>query len=237
VKAVLLDLDDTLLDYSGGAELCWAQACAAVAGALDQTRLLAELGAARRWFWSDPERHRRERIDMMRAWTSIAAHALERCGATDAGRAAAAVAEDFATRRRATMPLFPEARDVLSALRARGLPLALVTNGDAREQRAKIERHALAPFFDAILIEGEMGVGKPEAVVYRRALDALGVQAGPEVWMVGDHLEFDVAGSQRAGLRAAWIDRPGAGLPPGAAARPDRILRTLAQLTRATVAP
>ena len=29
VKAVLLDLDDTLLDYSGGAEQCWAQACAA----------------------------------------------------------------------------------------------------------------------------------------------------------------------------------------------------------------
>ena len=110
---------------------------------------------------------------MMRAWTTIVAHALERCGAADPGRAAA-VAEDFATRRRAVMTLFPEAHDVLRALRARGLPLALVTNGDAREQRAKIERHALAPFFDAILIEGEMGVGKPEAVVYRRALDALG---------------------------------------------------------------
>jgi putative hydrolase of the HAD superfamily len=236
VKAVLLDLDDTLLDYSGGAEQCWAQACAAGASALDQTLLLAELGTVRRWFWSDPERHRRERIDMMRAWTTIVAHALERCGAADPGRAAA-VAEDFATRRRAIMTLFPEAHDVLRALRARGLPLALVTNGDAREQRAKIERHALAPFFDAILIEGEMGVGKPEAVVYRRALEALGVQAGPEVWMVGDHLEFDVAGSQRAGLRAAWIDRPGAGLPPGSAAQPDRILRTLDQLTRATVAP
>ena len=88
------------------------------------------------------------------------------------------------------------------------MPLALVTNGDAREQRGKIERHALAPFFDAILIEGEMGVGKPEAVVYRRALDALGVSAGPNVWMVGDHLEWDVAGSQRAGLQGAWIDRP-----------------------------
>jgi beta-phosphoglucomutase-like phosphatase (HAD superfamily) len=34
VKALLLDLDDTLLDYSGGAERCWAEACAAVAGSL-----------------------------------------------------------------------------------------------------------------------------------------------------------------------------------------------------------
>ena len=86
MKAVLLDLDDTLLDYSGGAEQCWAQACAAGASALDQTLLLAELGTVRRWFWSDPERHRRERIDMMRAWTTIVAHALERCGAADPGR-------------------------------------------------------------------------------------------------------------------------------------------------------
>jgi putative hydrolase of the HAD superfamily len=236
VKAVLLDLDDTLLDYSSGAEQCWAQACEAGAGALDQTVLLTELAHARRTFWSDPERHRRERTNMLRAWTAIVAQALERCGAADPRRAAA-VAEDFATRRRAVMTLFPEAREVLGALRARGLPLALVTNGDAREQRAKIERHELAPFFDAILIEGEMGVGKPEAVVYRRALAALGVSAGPGVWMVGDHLEFDVAGSQRVGLSAAWIDRPGAGLPPAAAVRPDRILRALGELTRVTVAP
>ena len=109
MKAVLLDLDDTLLDYSSGAEQCWAQACAASAGALDQPTLLAELAQARRWFWSDPERHRRERTDMLRAWTTIVAHALERCGAADPRRAAV-VAEDFAARRRAVMTLFPEAR-------------------------------------------------------------------------------------------------------------------------------
>ena len=173
---------------------------------------------------------------MMRAWTTIVAHALERCGAADPGRAAA-LAEDFAARRRAIMTLFPEAHDVLRALRARGLPLALVTNGDAREQRAKIERHALAPFFDAILIEGEMGVGKPEAVVYRRALDALGVQAGPEVWMVGDHLEFDVGGLP-AGGAPSRVDRSARrGAAAGLGPQPDRILRTLDQLTRATVAP
>jgi len=236
VKAVLLDLDDTLLDYSSCAEQCWTEACAASAGALDQTLLLAELEQARRRFWSDPERHRRERVDMVRAWTTIVAYALERYGAPDPRRAAT-VAEDFAARRRALMRLFPEAREFLGTLRARGLPLALVTNGDAREQRDKIQRHDLAPFFDAILIEGEMGVGKPEAVVYKKALDALGVTAGPDVWMVGDNLEWDVAGSQRVGLRAAWIDRPGTGLPPDATVRPDRIVRTLGELTRVTVTP
>jgi putative hydrolase of the HAD superfamily len=129
------------------------------------------------------------------------------------------------------MQLFPDARRLLITLRDRGLPLALVTNGDAREQRAKIERHGLAPFFGAIVIEGEFGAGKPDAAVYETALAALGVAAGADVWMVGDHLEFDVAGPQRLGLRAAWLDRPGVGVPAGAGIRPDRIVRGLDEMT------
>ena len=231
MKALLLDLDDTLLDYSGGAEQCWTEACAAVAGSLDQARLVAALAATRRWFWDDPERQRRERRQMLRAWTQIVTHALEAYGAP-APELAAAIAADFSARRRAVMALFPEALACLGALRARGLPLALVTNGDAGEQRWKIERCALAPFFDAIVIEGELGAGKPDPLVYETALKGLGVEPGPDVWMVGDHLEFDVAGAQRVGLRGVWIDRAGSGLPASATVRPDHIVRALDDVVR-----
>jgi putative hydrolase of the HAD superfamily len=231
MRALLLDLDDTLLDYSGGAEECWTQACDVAAHALEPARLAAALAEARRWFWSDPARHRRERTQMLRAWTQIAAHALAECGRPDP-ELARAVAEDFAARRRRAMALFPESLAALQALRARGLPLGLVTNGDAREQRWKIERCDLARFFDAIVIEGEVGAGKPDAIVYGAALDALGVAAGPEVWMVGDHLEFDVAGAQRVGLHGVWLDRGGVGLPPESSVRPDRIVRALDEVVR-----
>ena len=229
MKALLLDLDDTLLDYSGGADRCWAEACAAVAGTLEQVRLIEALGASRRWFWDDPVRHRRERTNMLRAWTQIAADALDRYGAP-APELAARLAADFSARRRAVMDLFPEALACLGALRARSVSLGLVTNGDAGEQRWKIERCALTPFFGAIVIEGEVGAGKPDAIVYETALKRLGVEPGPDVWMVGDHLEFDVAGAQRAGLHGVWIDRAGAGLPPGTTVRPDRIVRALAEV-------
>jgi len=229
MRALLLDLDDTLLDYSGGVDGCWAGACADAAAGVAQASLVAALAETRRSFWSDPEHNRRQRVDMLRAWTSIATQALQRCGGDP--RLGAAIAEAFAARRRAAMRLFPDARRVLITLRDRGLPLALVTNGDAREQRAKIERHGLAPFFGAIVIEGEFGAGKPDAAVYETALAALGVAAGADVWMVGDHLEFDVAGPQRLGLRAAWLDRPGVGVPAGAGIRPDRIVRGLDEMT------
>ena len=229
MRAVLLDLDDTLLDYSGGVDACWAGACADAAGGVAQAPLVAALAETRRSFWRDPAHNRRERVDMRRAWTSIASQALERCGADP--RLGKAIAEAFAARRRAVMTLFPDARRCLTTLRDRGLPLGLVTNGDAREQRAKIERHDLASFFGAIVIEGEFGAGKPDAEVYQAALAALGVAPGPEVWMVGDHLEFDVAGPQRLGLRGAWLDRPGMGVPDDVAVRPDRILRGLDEMT------
>jgi putative hydrolase of the HAD superfamily len=234
VRALLLDLDDTLLDYSGGVELCWQGACADAAAVVPQAELVTALAATRRSFWRDPEHNRRERVNMLRAWTSIATQALEQCGGD--ARLGAAIAEAFAARRRSVMKLFPDALSFLGALRERGIPLALVTNGDASEQRAKIERHALAPFFGAIVIEGEFGAGKPDAAVYRSALEGLGVEAGPDVWMVGDHLEFDVAGPQRLGLRASWLDRPGSGLPPGADIRPDRIVRGLDELAAALFA-
>jgi putative hydrolase of the HAD superfamily len=127
------------------------------------------------------------------------------------------------------MALFPGVNDALGRLRARGIPLGLVTNGDRRQQRRKIEQYDLARFFDVIVIEGEFGCGKPEEAVYRHALAAL--RARPEeAWMVGDNLEWDVAAPQRLGLRGVWVDAPGQGLPVPAAVVPHRIIRAFPEL-------
>jgi putative hydrolase of the HAD superfamily len=124
------------------------------------------------------------------------------------------------------MCLFPDARRCLEDLRARGIPLGLVTNGDTRQQRDKIERHDLARYFDVIVIEGELGAGKPDPRVYHHALSALRTPAA-DTWMVGDHLEFDVAGAQDVGARGVWLDRAGQGLPIGSRVQPARIIAAL----------
>jgi putative hydrolase of the HAD superfamily len=48
--------------------------------------------------------------------------------------------------------------------------------------------------------------------------------------MVGDNLEWDVAGPQRLGLSGVWIDRRGTGLPGDTTVRPDRIIGDLGEL-------
>jgi putative hydrolase of the HAD superfamily len=230
VNVVLFDLDDTLLDYSSRQEACWSECCASVAApaGVDAAALMAALQEVRRWFWDDPGRHQCERTDMVGAWTKIAALALERVGGAADGLARR-MGEDFAARRVAVERLFPDSLGVLTRLRATGVPLGLVTNGDARLQRAKIARHDLARFFDVIVIEGEFGCGKPDVRVFRHALGALAADPA-RAWMVGDHLVWDVEGAQSAGARAAWIDRERIGLPAGSPARPDRIIHTLEEL-------
>lgn len=237
MKALLVDLDDTLLDYSGGVDECWSAACETVAGkaGVDTAALIDAVRKARRWFWDDPDRHRAERVDMPGAWRKIVAHGLERMGVPNAPLAAAA-AEDFAARRWAVMRLFPGVAEALGRLRDGGVAMALVTNGDKSQQRRKIERYDLARYFDAILIEGEFGAGKPEEIVYRHVLERLGVPAR-EAWMVGDNIEWDVAAPQRLGLRGVWVDREGTGLAAAGDVRPHRIIREFPELADPTPSP
>ena len=96
-------------------------------------------------------------------------------------------------------------------------------------------RFELADLFDVILVEGELGFGKPDERVYKRALTALGVKPA-DAWMVGDNLEWDVAAPQKLGMSGVWIDARGRGLPVQSAAKPDYIVRSLAEL-RALIEP
>ncbi|HEX3412026.1 MAG TPA: HAD-IA family hydrolase [Stellaceae bacterium] len=100
--------------------------------------------------------------------------------------------------------------------------MALITNGAAEPQRAKVVRFALEHRFDHIQIEGEHGFGKPEERAYTHAMEALGV--GPhETWMVGDNLEWEIVAPQRLGIYAIWHDGYGVGRLRNSPARPHHL--------------
>jgi putative hydrolase of the HAD superfamily len=145
------------------------------------------------------------------------------------------LADRFTAYRNEQMRLFPDAHEVVDQFRSRGVRLALVTNGAADDQRAKIDRFDLLRRFDHIQIEGEHGFGKPEERAYRHAMQALGVTAG-ETWMVGDNLEWEVRAPQALGIHAIWYDSVGEGLPAESDVRPDRIIRSLLELMPGRVA-
>ena len=230
-KALLLDLDDTILDDTGRAAECWRDACLAHQsdlGAVDPATLLEVIGRNRAHYWSDPERHRVGRLDQPAARREIVRTSLEALG-VDAPSLAERIAEAYGSRRDRRIQPFAGAIETVRWLRENGCRLALLTNGSGAAQRTKIDRFGLADLFETILIEGELGFGKPDARVYGLALDALGIEPS-EAWMVGDNLEWDVAAPQRLGIFGIWVDVRAAGLPPEHPVRPDRIVRRLAEL-------
>jgi putative hydrolase of the HAD superfamily len=232
-QALLLDLDDTILDDSGRIAECWQHACRAHREKLtgiEEESLYATIDRESRRFWGDADRHRTGRLDLHSARSEVVAQALGKLGIDDR-EAAAAIAAAYGRARDEAIEPCADAIDTLRWLRARGCRLALLTNGAAHAQRAKIERFALAGFFEHILIEGELGFGKPDRRVYETALDRLDVEP-PDVCMIGDNLEWDVAAPQRLGICGVWVDYAKTGLPPGCKVCPDRIIRSLSEVRR-----
>jgi len=236
-RAILIDLDDTILSAFGRGPSQWRRVVAAFAEHLEPhppDEVVEAMLAYSRYLWADEMRHKHWRHRIGEARRHIVAHAFAELCAKH-GRAAPppeicdAVADRFNELQHAELGMFPGAHETLDRLKELEVKLALVTNGAAAPQRAKVERFALTHRFDHIQIEGEHGFGKPEEQAYRHALQSLGV-AAHEAWMVGDNLEWEVAAPQRLGIYAIWYDGYGVGLPPGSPIRPDRIIRALPEL-------
>ena len=210
VSLVLFDLDDTLCDYSGARD----------------GRLRRAFGhALSAAHGSDPDDLDTQLLDRLIA-ESIAIHPhgadhfaelLSRHGVADA-EVAEMARRWYVENRFHGLQLFAEALEVLSAVRATGRRIGLVTNGPAEVQRDKIGLLGLWPHIDFAVISGEVGIEKPDPAIFQEALRQ--GQAEPEETIfIGDSPEHDIAGAHAAGIHAVWISRAGTpwsttGIPP-----------------------
>ena len=234
--AMLMDLDDTIVSYSTYAGPCWKRVCHDAAGridGIDAETLYRTLAEARTWFWADPDRHRENHQNMPLAIQRVVHHGLRHLGIEN-WELAGTIAQSYERERGKTIKPFPGALETLRKLRKSGMRMALITNGGAEPQREKIRRFNLAPFFDAIFIEGECDYGKPDTRIYLDALRDLDAAPG-DAWMVGDNLEWEVAVPQKLGIYCVWNDARGAGLPENSVIRPDRIIRSLPELLQTRI--
>ena len=235
-RAILFDLDDTLLVAFGGSQSQWERTIGAAAAhfaPVEPEVIVTAIQEASRELWADPGRHKHWRHRIGEARRKIVADAFDELRGRGYRVPAAAIGNELADHyealHNAELRMFPDAHQTLDRLKERGVLLALITNGAAEPQRAKVVRFALEHRFEHIQIEGEHGFGKPEDRAYTHAMEVLGVEPH-ETWMVGDNLEWEVVGPQRLGIHAIWHDGYGLGLPPDTDIRPDRIIRRLREL-------
>jgi putative hydrolase of the HAD superfamily len=113
------------------------------------------------------------------------------------------LAEDFRARFPDECVVFPHLQEVLERLNASGYLLAIITNGGVEIQQRKIDVMGIAPAFQDIAISEAEGCRKPDAELFHRVLDRLGVKP-EEAVHVGDNPRTDIQGAKNAGLWAIW---------------------------------
>jgi FMN phosphatase YigB (HAD superfamily) len=178
-RAVILDLDDTLCDYSSARELrlriAFSQAFTGrepAATKIDMDRLVQQ---SIQW-----QPHGTDHFKQLLAQYGVDEHA------------AARAAQWFQSNRFHGLKLFPEAESVLGTLRGPqsgdsriDRRVGIVTNGPREVQRAKLHHLGLAPLIDFVIISEEFGCAKPDAAIFSEALKLADAEVSEAV-VIGD---------------------------------------------------
>ena len=95
-------------------------------------------------------------------------------------------------------------RDTLSRLIDNGLSIGLLSNFDSRID-SLLQQLDIRSFFSHLTISSRVGAAKPDLAIFRHALQKTGFEAA-QALHVGDSLEKDFKGAQRAGMQALLYD-------------------------------
>lgn len=211
MRAILFDLDGTLVDTVYAHVLAWQRALAEVGVSADGFRLHRHVGSS---------------------GELIVRHAQR-----DAGRTLSAHEADTVHRRHAELfrqfvpaprPL-PGAVQAFRTLRAAGVPHAIATASYRPIIDPSLAALDLPP--DAAVVEGKGGLhGKPEPDLFLAGRDRLGAHTG-DCLVVGDAV-WDHLGARRAGMLSVGVLTGGYGEEEQFHAGAFRVYRDVAELLR-----
>lgn len=91
----------------------------------------------------------------------------------------------------------------------------LVTNGSKVTQERKLARSGLGELLDGIFISELVGAEKPSLDFFQPVLAAIGPYEKEEILLIGDSLTSDMAGGNRAGIPCCWYNPKGVPVPQG----------------------
>jgi 2-haloacid dehalogenase len=104
---------------------------------------------------------------------------------------------------------YPDARDAVAALKARGLSTAILSNGAPAMLESAVAASGMAPMLDAVLSVDAVRMYKPRSEAYGLVTDRFALR--PEEIVFVSSNRWDVMGAAAFGFRALWVNR--AGLP------------------------
>lgn len=211
LKALFLDMDDTLCDTVGAnkkAAVSLGHAFTKKFGAEVNGPAIANdyvKGIYR--VWSDNQRERYLPIieqSELAFRTQLIRDLLAEHGVTEISKEDAAALQDrFDHDRLGHFSFFPGIEDFLLEAR-KYFTLVVITNGPEYSQLPKIAAVNLSRFVDHILVGGQEPEQKPAASIFYRALQLADCEAH-EAIHVGDSLVADIQGAHNSGITSIWV--------------------------------
>ena len=208
IRGVIFDLGSTLIYFDGEWNQVWQDSLKELETALRETGTRAVPRRLTDEFARRMEAYRRDRLDDHQELTtaSILIETLTALGepVPNDSIVQAALARMYAHSERFWKPV-PGLDSTLEELQKLNLRMGLLSNaGDEANVQRLIDRAGIRSYLDPILISAALGVRKPSREPFDLILSQWGLRP-TQVVMVGDRLDQDILGAQRAGLHQIWL--------------------------------
>ena len=206
ITALLLDVDDTLID---------TRAAMVSAGQAAVGQLWPRAGAnahhaAGVHFHADPRgyfgRFTAGKMSFAKMRAARLADLIETFALGEVEEVSAAFEDAYGAAFAAHVRLFDDVRPLLAAAGAAGIPVGLLTNSSSAYTQLKLEITGLCGAFASVATRDSLGFGKPDPRAFHHGCRLL-ASAPAQTIYVGDDLEIDALAASRAGLCAVWLAR------------------------------
>lgn len=192
IKAIVFDLDNTLVDFM----LVKRQAVAAAAAAMVDAGLNATKDETIKRIFN---MYDREGIEDQRVFDKMLE---EEYGKIDYRILAAGIV-GYRRGKEGHMVLYPHVRQTFSALMKMGLKIGIVSDAPRMSVWMRLVSLGLDSFLDTVVSFDDTKKRKPDAAPFKLALENLKVKPEESI-MIGDWAERDVVGAKRLGMKTVF---------------------------------
>jgi len=192
IKAVIFDLDNTLVDFMRMKE---EAIDAAIESMMDAGLSMPREEARRKIF----EIYEEEGIEYQKVFDRFLQNEL---GEINPKILAAGIV-GYRKAREAALVLYPHVSLTLIELAKRGLKLVVISDAPRLQAWLRLAELRLLHIFDHVITLEDTGKRKPHPAPFQRALSLLGMEPS-EVLMVGDWAERDIVGAAQLGMRTVF---------------------------------
>jgi len=192
IKAIIFDLDNTLLDFIKMKQFSVKAAITA----------MNEAGLA-----VNEEKAYQDIFDLYieKGWENqqVFDDYLNQTVGKVSNKILAAGIVSYRRAREATLLVYPNVNKTLIELIKMGIKLAVVSDAPSREAWMRLYYLNLHHVFEPVLTYDDTGVRKPSAKPFKMALDVLNVEP-EEALMIGDWPDRDVVGAKQIGMKTIF---------------------------------